>query len=122
MWGVSFIGVALAHNIFSLAEKPLYIPDQHLTFHIGGAVLVQRKNDFYKHNKTEFFTKVQPALKPYFNLQKFPYAALSMPKRALKWMLNPSLFTKNYLELEGKSFKQKSKTRLDEIRWRILQK
>ena len=120
--GVSFIGVALAHNIFSLAEKPLYIPDQHLTFHIGVDVLVPRSNAFYKHNRSEFFTKVQAALKPFFKLEKFPYAALPFPKRALKWILNPSLFTKNYLELEGKSFKQKSKTRLDEIRWRILQK
>ena len=82
----------------------------------------KRKNDFYKHNKTEFFTKVQPALKRYFNLSKFPYNALPLFKRALKWILNPSLFTRNYLELEGKSFIQKSKTRLDEIRWRILQK
>lgn len=120
--GVSFIGVALAHNIFSLAEKPLFVPDQHLTFHIGVDVLVPRSNAFYKHNRGEFFTKVQAALKPFFKLEKFPYAALPFPKRALKWMLNPSLFTKNYLELEGKSFLQKCKTRLDEIRWRILQK
>ncbi len=120
--GVSFIGVALAHNIFSLAKKPLFIPDQHLTFHIGVDVLVPRSNAFYKHNRGEFFTKVQAALKPFFKLEKFPYAALPFPKRALKWMLNPSLFTKNYLELEGKSFLQKCKTRLDEIRWRILQK
>ena len=120
--GISFIGVSLAHNIFSLAEKPLFVPDQHLTFHIGVDVLVPRSNDFYKHNRSEFFTKVQPTLQVHFDLNKFPYAALPFPKRALKWILNPSLFTRNYLELEGKSFFQKCKTRLDGIRWRILQK
>jgi len=120
--GISFIGVALAHNIFSFAEKPLFVADQHLTFHIGVDVLVSSANDFYKHNRNEFFRKVQPALKPHFKLNKFPYAALPFPKRALKWILNPSLFTRNYLELEGKSFLQKCKTRLDGIRWRILQK
>ncbi|MCB0510836.1 MAG: hypothetical protein KDC82_08730 [Bacteroidetes bacterium] len=120
--GISFIGVALAHNIFSLAEKPLFVPDAHLTFHIGTEVLVPRTNVFYQHNRKQFFTKVYPALKEHFDIRKFPYAALPLHKRALKWMLNPSLFTSNYLNLEGKSFIQKCKTRLDGIRWRILQK
>ena len=120
--GISFIGVALAHNVFSLAEKPLFIPDQHLTFHIGVDVLVPRSNAFYKHNRGEFFNVVQPALAPHFELKKFPYAALAFPKRALKWILNPSLFTLNYVDLERKSFLQKCKTLVDEIRWRILQK
>ena len=120
--GISFIGVALAHNLFSLAENPLYLDDQHLTFHIGTQVLVPRKNAFYKHNRREFFEKVLPVLKPTMRLEKFPYALLPWPKRMLKWILNPSLFTRNYLELEGLSFLQKSKTRLDEIRWRFLQR
>lgn len=120
--GISFIGVALAHNLFTLAENPLYVDDQHLTFHIGTQVLVPRKNAFYSHNRSEFFDKVFPALKPAMRLEKFPYALLSWPKRMLKWMLNPSLFTSNYLDLEGQSFRQKCKTRLDEIRWRILQR
>lgn len=120
--GISFIGVALAHNLFIMAENPLYVDDQHLTFHIGTQVLVPRKNAFYRHNRREFFEKVLPVLKPSMHLEKFPYALLPWPKRMLKWILNPSLFTRNYLELEGQSFLQKCKTRLDEIRWRILQK
>ena len=120
--GISFIGVALAHNLFTLAENPLYVDDQHLTFHLGTQVLVPRKNVFYKHNRREFFEKVLPVLKPVMHLEKFPYALLPWPKRMVKWILNPSLFTRNYLELEGQSFLQKCKTRLDEIRWRILQK
>ncbi len=120
--GISFIGVAMAHNIFSFAKNPLFVPDQHLSFHIGTKVLAPRNNELYEHNKSTFFDKVYPKLKPHFDLKKFPYGNLPMGQRALKWLLNPSLFTKNYLELEGLSFFQKCKMRLDEIRWRILQK
>lgn len=120
--GISFLEAALVHNIFSFAENPLYIPDAHLTFHIGMDVLVPRNNDFYKHNRKEFFGNIYPKLQPYFELKKFPYSTLPFPKRALKWMLNPSIFTRNYLNLEGKNLWQKTKTRLDEVRWRILQK
>lgn len=120
--GISFLEAALVHNIFSFAENPLYVPDGHLTFHIGMDVLVPRNNAFYKHNRGIFFDKIQPQLKPFFELKKFPYNSLPLPKRAIKWMLNPSLFTRNYLQMEGKNFFQRIKTRLDEIRWRILQR
>lgn len=120
--GISFLEATLVHNIFSFANKPLYIPDAHLTFHIGMDVLVPRNNDFYKHNRSEFFDKIYPQLKPHFELKKFPYGTLPLPKRAIKWMLNPSIFTLNYLNLEGKNLRQKIKIQLDEIRWRILQK
>lgn len=120
--GISFLEATLVHNIFSFARNPLYIPDAHLTFHIGMDVLVARNNDFYKHNRTEFFENIYPNLKPHFELKKFPYGSMPFPKRALKWMLNPSIFTRNYLNLEGKNTWQKIKARLDEIRWRVLQK
>lgn len=120
--GISFLEATLVHNIFSFAQNPLYIPDAHLTFHIGMDVLVARNNAFYKHNRTEFFENIYPKLKPHFELKKFPYGALPFPKRAIKWVLNPSIFTRNYLNLEGKSTWQKIKARLNEIRWRILQK
>ncbi|MEZ4929736.1 MAG: hypothetical protein R2777_06970 [Chitinophagales bacterium] len=120
--GISFIGVALMHNVFCFAQNPLFLPDKHLTFHIGTDVLVPRKNIFYKHNKTEFFKKVYPQLKPHIHLEKFPYGNQKLHKRLLGWGLNPSLFTSTFLELEGKSFLQKIKVYLDEIRWRILQK
>lgn len=120
--GVSFLEATLMHNIFSFAKNPLYIPDAHLTFHLGMDVLVPRNNSFYRHNRSEFFDKVYPQLKPYFELKKFPYGTLPFPQRAVKWILNPSIFTRNYLNLEGKNIWQKIKTRLDEVRWRILQK
>ena len=120
--GIPFVETTLVHNIFSFAKNPIFIPDAHLTFHIGMNVLGFTKNDFYEHNKSNFFNKIQPQLKQYYNLKKFPYGALPIHKRCIKWVLNPSLFTKNYLELEGKNTFQKIKLYLDEIRWRILQK
>lgn len=120
--GISFLEATLVHNIFSFAENPLYIPDAHLTFHIGMDVLVPRNNVFYQHNRREFFENIYPKLRPYFELKKFPYSTLPLPKRVLKWMLNPSIFTRNYLNLEGKNLWQRTKARLDEVRWRILQK
>lgn len=120
--GISFLEATLVHNIFSFAQNPLYIPDAHLTFHLGMDVLVARNNAFYKHNRTEFFTNIYPKLKPHFELKKFPYGTLPFPKRAIKWMLNPSIFTRNYLNLERKNIWQKIKKQLDEIRWKILQK
>lgn len=120
--GISFLEASLVHNLFSFAEKPLFIGDAHLTFHIGMDVLVNRNNAFYKHNRQVFFKRIYPKLKPHFELKKFPYNALPIPKRAVKWILNPSLFTRNYLNLEGKNVFQKIKFRLDEVRWKILQK
>lgn len=120
--GIPFLEATLIHNIFSLAEKPLFVPDAHLTFHIGMEVLSSREKAFYKHNRKQFFSMIQPRLKPHFSLKKFPYGALPFPKRLLKWVLNPSLFTKTYLELEGKTLHRKIKIWVDEFRWRFLQR
>lgn len=120
--GAPFIGVSFAHNIFTFAERPLFIPDAHLTFHLGSEVLGNRNNNFYKHNKEQYLSAVKPKLNRHFDLNKFPYAELGTFKGLLKWMLNPSLSTSDYLNLKGKSFFEKCKIRLDEIRWRILQK
>lgn len=120
--GMPFVEVTLLHNLFSFAKNPLFVPDAHLTFHIGMDVMPNRNKDFYWHNRNEFFTHIHPKLKPYFSVKKFPYAALPFYKRALKWALNPSMFTRNYLELEGKNIFEKLTFKLNEIRWRILQK
>jgi hypothetical protein len=120
--GVPFIGVSLLYNCMAFAENPVFHLDKHLTFHLGMRVLGFEGNAYYRHNRKTFFSAIYPRLKPMVSIQKTPYAALSLPKRALKWILNPSLFTLGYLELEGKSSMQRLKQRLDEIRWRILQR
>lgn len=120
--GIPFVEVALIHNLFSFAQKPLLLADKHLTFHIGLDVMPNRNKKYYWHNRKEYFENIEPILKPYFSIKKFPYAVLPIHKRAIKWMLNPSLFTKNYFELEGKNVMDKVKYILNEIRWRILQR
>ncbi len=120
--GIPFIEVALIHNIASFAQNPIYLTDKHLTFHIGLEVMPKRDSAYYWANRNEFFKNIYPKLKPYFGITKFPYAYLPFYKRAIKWVLNPSLFTSNYLHLEGKNLTAKLKFLLNEIRWRVLQR
>ncbi len=120
--GVPFVEATLVHNLFSFANKPILIADAHLTFHIGMDVLEFKNDLFYDHNRKEFFKKIQPEIKQHYSIKKFPYVELPFYKRMLKWVLNPSLFTLNYLDLESKNTLQKIKIFLDEIRWRILQR
>lgn len=120
--GIPFIEVSFIHNIVAFATNPLFVADAHLTFHLGMQVMPKRNTDYYWHNRNEFFKKVFPELKPYLSLGKFPYATLPFYKRALKWALNPSLFTRNYMELQGKDWLEKLRFRMNEIRWRFLQR
>lgn len=121
--GISFLETSLIHNIAAFAEKPHYVFDQDITFHLGTEVLVPRKkNPFYWHNRNIYFQEIQPQLKKYWTIKKFPYGEHKFLRRSISWTLNPSLFTRNFLELQGKSWYQRWKMRLDEIRWRILQK
>ncbi len=118
--GIPFIEVTLLNNIAAFSRNPLYLTNAHLTFHIGMEVLPKRNKLLYWHNRNEFFKKIQPILKPLLNIHKFPYAYLPFYLRAIKWILNPSLFTINYLELENRSIVQKIINKVNEFRWRIL--
>lgn len=137
--GIPFLGVSLAYNIFSFANKPIYVFDKHLTFHIGMNVLPERNNSFYKHNFNSFFHKIKPLLRKDFRLQKFPYANKRWIVQLFKFGLNPSLNTKDFLEMKfPKVFKAKEKLSIasysskasffklkgwiNEIRWRLLEK
>ncbi len=120
--GIPFLEVSLLHNLLAFAEKPLVLFDKHLTFHLGMDVLGFNKNAYYFHNKQTFFKKISPKLKDKYQLDKFPYAELPAYKRLFKWGLNPSLFTIDYLNLEGKSRVERIKLKLDEFRWRFLQR
>lgn len=120
--GIPFLEVSFIHNLFSFADNPLFVPDIHLTFHLGMEVLPKINKDYYWHNRTVFFEKINPELKSKYDLKKFPYGHLPFPKRTIKWVLNPGVFTRTYLELEGKNFWYRLKFRLNEIRWRVLQK
>lgn len=116
--GVPFLEVTLLHNIAAFAQNPKYVLDAHLTFHIGMDVMPARNRDYYWHNRNTYFKKIEPILKPHLSLKKFPYAYLPWYQRALKWMLNPSMFTREYVSFEVKGLRNK----LNEIRWRLLQR
>tara|TARA_B110000495_G_C23025437_1_gene609263 strand:- start:244 stop:1203 length:960 start_codon:yes stop_codon:yes gene_type:complete len=137
--GIPFLGVSLAYNIFSFAENPIYIPDEHLTFHIGVDVLPERNNEFYKHNFNSFFHKIKPVLRNKFDLKKFPYANKHWITQFFKFGLNPSLSTRDFLEMKFLAvFKTKDnlpearyttkdglfkfKRFLNELRWHLLEK
>ncbi len=118
--GVPFIEVSLLHNFIAFATNLKHADDLHLTFHIGMEVMPPIDQEYYRYNRGVYESKILPALKPYLDIDKFPYSALLFYKRMMKWMLNPCFSTALVLELEGKSLKRKVKILLDEIRWRIL--
>lgn len=120
--GIPFLEATLLHNLVAFAKNPLIVPDKHLTFHIGMEVMPKIYQPYYLYNRIDFFKNIYPKLKPFFKLKKFPYAALPIYKRAIKWVLNPSIFTLNYMDLERKNIFEKTKIMLNEIRWRILQR
>jgi len=120
--GVPFLEVSLLHNLLAYSNKPIVLFDKHLTFHIGMDVLGFNKDEYYRHNKEVYFSKIYPQIKHFFDINKFPYSKESKFKRLIKWGLNPSLLTIDYLNLEGKSQLKKIKLKLDELRWRFLQR
>jgi hypothetical protein len=120
--GIPFFEVSMIHQIAVYSRNPYWVLDKHLTFHFGYSVLGFKKDLYYRHNKAEFQNKIQPGLKKQYNLKKFPYANSNYFRKIIGWGLNPSLFTLNFIELQGKSILYKTKFLLDEIRWRILQK
>jgi hypothetical protein len=120
--GVPFVEVSLAHNLFALASKPLYVPDAHLTFHVGGDVLPKPNAEAKVHNRNIYNRQIKPQLLPHFDLKKFPYGRHAFPLRGLKHMANPALFTRDYIRMEQQSLTRRIKLRLDEWRWRFLQR
>ncbi len=120
--GVSFSEVALLHNFIAFGEKVKLADDVHLTFHIGTEVMPPLNPEFYWHNRNEYEKKIYPKLKPFLQIDKFPYRGLPFYKRMLKWMLNPSFRTHQMAELEGKNWYRRFKYDLDSIRFLLLQK
>lgn len=120
--GVPFVEVSLAHNLFALASKPLYVPDAHLTFHVGGDVLPIPNAQAKAHNRSIYHREIKPQLQSQFELKKFPYGSIPFPARALKHIANPALFTRDYIRMEQQSFRRRMKLLLDEWRWRFLQR
>lgn len=120
--GIPFIESAFTHQIAAFANKPKFVLDAHLTLHVGLEILPKVNKAAYWHNRNEFFKKMHPRLKNKYRLSAFPYAQQPTLLRLFKWMLNPSLYTKNYLKLEFASRKKRWSLRLQSWRWRFLQR
>jgi hypothetical protein len=120
--GVSFSEVALLHNFIAFAENLKLVDELHLTFHIGTEVMPPLLPEYYLHNRREYEQKIYPQLKPYLDIRKFPYSELSLPKRLLKWALNPSFRTHQVLKYEGINGWRACKYRMDSWRFALMGK
>ena len=117
--GIPFIGVGLAHWIFSLSKNPLFMPDANLTRHIGLEVMPPVDPVLYKHNR-QAFQEIKKTIPWKENLHKFPYALRPFPKNLWRWGLNPSLSTRDFLEWKMWSWRRKLGFKLNQQRWNQL--
>ena len=117
--GIPFIGVGLAHWVFSLSENPLFLPNANLTRHIGLEVMPPVDPVLYKHNR-QAFQEIKKTIPWKENLHKFPYALRPFPKNLWRWGLNPSLSTRDFLEWKMWSWRRKLGFKLNQQRWNQL--
>ena len=88
--GIPMAGNDIFYNIFTFAETPELLTNQHLTFHLGmDLVKVWGSPEYYAHNRREF-RKLLKQLKPQMKIAKFPGAGLSFFKRHFRWLMNPT--------------------------------
>jgi hypothetical protein len=120
--GVPFIEVSLLHNFIAHAKNLKHVDDLHLTFHIGMEVMPPIDQEYYRYNRSIYEKNILPNLRPLLDINKFPYAALPFYRRMLKRILNPCYSSALMLELEGKGLRRRIKMRLDEIRWKLLER
>ncbi|OUX06601.1 MAG: hypothetical protein CBE00_07100 [Planctomycetaceae bacterium TMED240] len=117
--GIPFIGVGLAHWVFSLSENPLFLPDANLTRHIGLEVMPPVDPVLYKHNR-QAYNQIKKTIPWKENLHKFPYALRPFPNNLWKWGLNPSLSTRDFLEWKMWNWRRKLGFFLNQKRWNQL--
>ncbi|HCE86077.1 MAG TPA: hypothetical protein DEO99_07960 [Bacteroidetes bacterium] len=117
--GIPFIGVGLAHWVFSLSENPLFMPDANLTRHIGLEVMPPVDSVLYKHNR-QAFNRIKKTIPWKENLHKFPYALRPFPNNLWRWGLNPSLSTRDFLEWKMWGWRRKLGFFLNQKRWNQL--
>lgn len=88
--GIPMAGNDLFYNIFTHAENPALLANQHLTFHLGLELVKEwGSKELQKHNSAEF-RKLVKALKPDMKIEKFPSSGLPFFKRHFRWLMNPT--------------------------------
>ncbi|MEX0811143.1 MAG: hypothetical protein WD048_02930 [Chitinophagales bacterium] len=119
--GIPFIGVCLAHNIFSFVKPYKIISHHHLTAHVGLQVMGGILKPYYKHNYAAF-QKIRSQLKPHLKRENLPFSELPFYKRILSWGLNPSTPILLNMEIEGKGLFNKLYFFWNELRFKILER
>ena len=117
--GIPFIGVGLAHWVFSLSKNPLFLPNASLTRHIGLEVMPPVDPLLYKHNQRAF-NRIKKTIPWKENLHKFPYALRPFPNNLWRWGLNPSLSTRDFIEWKFWNWRRKLRFLLNQRRWNQL--
>ena len=119
--GIPFIEATMVYNLISAAKNFKLFADQHLTIHIGLEVMPKRDPEYYWHNRRQF-NELLKELKPNLRADNLPYSDLPVFKRIISWGLNPGVFIALNMEVEGKGYWNRLGARLNELRFRILQR
>lgn len=119
--GIPFIGVSMAHNIFSFVHPYKIIDHHNLTAHVGLQVMGGRNKQYFQHNYSAF-KKIKTQLKPYLKKEFLPYSELPLWRKVVVWGLNPSLPIAMNMEIEVKGFFNKLYFIWNELRFKILEK
>lgn len=100
--GIPMAGNDLFYNIFTHAENPKLLANQHLTFHLG-IDLVKKwgSSEYCSYNMREF-KKLLRDLKPHMQIAKFPGAGLGFFKRHFRWLMNPTYHYPTMLSVDIK--------------------
>jgi hypothetical protein len=105
--GIPFFDTVLMHNFYAHAQQFRLFTGKHLTFH-AGMELVKRWGDADQcaHNRREYH-KVLHVLRPLFRVETFPGAALWLPVRHFKWLMNPTFHYPTMFRLDLSQLRRK---------------
>ncbi|MDX2000986.1 MAG: hypothetical protein SFW35_01010 [Chitinophagales bacterium] len=119
--GIPFIEATMMYNLAAHAERFRLFGNMHLTMHIGLEVMPARDKEYYWHNRKQFNQLIKE-LKPSIKSKNLPYAEQMLLAKILKWGLNPGTFIKLNMEVEGKTWLERMRFRINELRFRMLQR
>lgn len=119
--GVPFIEATMVYNLVATASNFRLFGDKHLTVHIGLEVMPAHNPQYYWHNRRQFNLLLKQ-LRPSLKANNLPYAERPLLQRILSWGLNPGIFIALNMEIEAEGFWNRLKFRLNELRFRLLQR
>lgn len=106
--GIPMAGNDIFYNIFTHAENPVLLANQHLTFHLGIDLVKNWGSEEYLTYNTGEFRTLLKSLRPAMSIARFPGSGLSFFKRHFRWLMNP---TYDYRTMCALDFSQWSQPR-----------